>query len=563
MKAEDLPAPQLRGGRPNLVLAGFSGTGKTVAGERAAAILEMPFFDLDRLAEVRLGKPIADVFAGDGEAAFRAVERELLRQASRLSGAVIATGGGAVLHPEMATLAAPACSVPLSAGLEQILARLGGAGDRPMLRSDPRRRTAGLLEERRAAYAALGDWLPTDGRPVEEVARELARRYQQHRSKAGSTPLQVELAQGAYPIHVVEGEEEMQGLLLASLPPKSRVLIVTDAAAPVAASGADAAAWLCAQGRQASAISVERGEASKRVEVLQRLWDHFQAVELDRGDCVVAMGGGAALDAAGFAAASWARGVPWLTLPTTLLAMVDAAIGGKVAIDHPLAKNAIGAFHHPLAVISQVTFLKTLEPEICRDGLGEVVKSSALASPLLLDRLGEEPATGSSLPTQLPWLVRETARIKAAYVAEDPEDHGVRQSLNLGHTYAHCLEVATDYRLSHGRAVALGLLASAALGRELGLTPQELPGRLESALGAAGLLQAPPQIDRELVEAAWGSDKKRRGGVAAVLCPTGEGAQLVRGLDRDVALAPLWAQLEGLGAAVPSGPAPIEAGASK
>ena len=291
-------------------------------------------------------------------------------------------------------------------------------------------------------------------------------------------------------------------------------------------------------------MTVGRGETSKVIATVTDLWDRFQALGLDRGDLVIAVGGGATLDSVGFAAATWARGVPWVTVPTTILAMVDAAIGGKVAIDRGGAKNAVGAFHHPRAVVCSLELLDTLPARAAHDGLAEVVKAACLASPLLLDALEHSQPMGDGLPAHLSWLIEQGVRIKAAYVAADPEDGGLRQSLNLGHTYAHGLEAASGYQISHGRAVAVGLLAASNLGVSLGLTPEELPARLQTALAGMRLLEPLPPIPRDRVRAAIGLDKKSRGGTPAFVVPTVEGARLLSGIDLDLALGPLWEVLD-------------------
>jgi 3-dehydroquinate synthetase len=220
--------------------------------------------------------------------------------------------------------------------------------------------------------------------------------------------------------------------------------------------------------------------------------------------------------------------------------MVDAAIGGKVAIDREGAKNSVGAFHHPRLVICDPTVLATLPDRVARDGLAEVVKSVALASPLALDAIVGSRSQRPGLPAHLDWMIEQAVRIKAAYVSADPEDLGLRQSLNLGHTYAHGLEAASDYVIPHGRAVAVGLLAAATLGARLGLTPAEFSTQLREVLSKLGLLEEIPAVARERVRSALLLDKKRRAGVPAFVVPTPGGAVLVSGLELKVALAPLW-----------------------
>ncbi len=536
------PVPALPPGTSNLVLTGFSGTGKSSAGRLAADLLGMPFFDLDEIAERRQGRPLAEVFLSGAEAGFRELEAELLGAAARLSGAVIATGAGAIRHSQFWSLAQPAVTLTLTAPVDEIARRLGDAKERPLLSPDPPRLIARLLAERESAYSNAGPPLPTCGGCRAPGAAEIAAAY---RGQARPAALEVSGPQGAYPVLVGEGAlDRLADFLLSHRSREARVVVAFDPAVPAAA---EVARTLEEAGREAWAVAVPSGEAAKRIEVVMRLWDRFQLIGLDRGDVVVAIGGGAVLDAVGFACATWGRGIPWVTVPTTLLAMVDASLGGKVAIDHPDAKNAIGAFHHPLGVICDLSRLAGLLPSVARDGLAEVVKCGALASPLLLDRLLLDGAGADSSPAKVGWLIEQAARIKAAYVAADPEDRGPRQSLNLGHTYAHALEVASGYRISHGRAVAVGLVAAAGLGLQLGLTPPGLGDTLEAILIAEGLLGQLPRLDPQLVRGALRTDKKRRGGEAAFIVPVGDGVALLHGLELEAALSPLWPRLAGPG----------------
>ncbi|MGC2207778.1 MAG: bifunctional shikimate kinase/3-dehydroquinate synthase [Candidatus Dormiibacterota bacterium] len=538
-----MPAPELGGGQVNLVLVGFSATGKTTAGSMAAQLLGMPFVDLDQTAERRMGKSIAEVFSSPGETRFRELEAELLAEAARLSGTVIATGGGAVLHPGLASLAAGAVTLVLSAPAAEVAARLEGDSSRPLVSGHPELRIQDLMAARAPAYAVYGAALDTTARSVPEVAALIAERYRAN-SAGSSAPVTVQGPAGPYP--VVVASDALDGLdevLAKTLTHAGRVVIASDEAVRESA-GARVEEVLQGLGREVVSLTVGRGEASKVIATVTDLWDRFQALSLDRGDLVIAVGGGATLDSVGFAAATWARGVPWITVPTTILAMVDAAIGGKVAIDRGGAKNAVGAFHHPRAVVCSLELLDTLPAAAARDGLAEVVKVACLASPLLLDALEHSQTLGDGQPAHLSWMIEQAVRVKAAYVAADPEDRGLRQSLNLGHTYAHGLEAASDYRISHGRAVAVGLLAASNLGVSLGLTPAELPARLQTALARMRLLEPPPPIQSDRLLGAIGLDKKSRGGTPAFVVPTADGAALLSGIDLEVALGPLWEVLE-------------------
>ncbi|MGQ0613249.1 MAG: 3-dehydroquinate synthase [Planctomycetaceae bacterium] len=258
-------------------------------------------------------------------------------------------------------------------------------------------------------------------------------------------------------------------------------------------------------------LRVTPGEANKNLEAWRALLDGLLALRLDRDGVVVAFGGGVALDLAGFAAACYLRGVRWIAVPTTLLAQVDAAHGGKTGVDLEAAKNLVGAFHPPEAVLVDPDYLATLPPRELRCGLAEVVKHAVIGSPALLARAGrDDPAT----------LVEEAARIKLALVAKDPLDRGERRLLNLGHTLGHAFERASNYTLAHGEAVAVGLRAACEIAeRHCGFAAR---AAVEEALDRCGLpARAPAPLPA--VRAALAQDKKRAGETLRFVLPVALG----------------------------------------
>lgn len=537
MRVDPLACPPLPAGAPNLVLAGFMGVGKTTVGRRAAELLGMPFFDLDREIERSCGKPVAKVFELEGEPAFRRLEASMLAAAARLSGAVLAVGGGAVLHrEEFSQLAGHSITVRLECSEPELARRLEGARDeRPLLRERPGGRQA-LLEERGPLYAALGPGLDTTGKSVGEAAAEAAATFLARRGSASSL-----IRSGDTVVTVREGGVASLGSLLAGVAPGAARVIV------VAERGLDRArreviTALRSQGLVVRSCVLTGGEAGKTLPRLAALWRRLAAFDADRGDVLVAVGGGALLDLAGMAAATFARGLPLVNVPTTVLAMADAAVGGKVAIDFGGRKNAVGCFHPARLVVCDPRLLGRRRPEVWDHGLAEVLKCAVLGSPLTLARFGE---LGSERSTaSVAFLVEQALRVKLAYVRADPEDQGVRLALNLGHTYAHALEAASEYRLAHGEAVAIGLLAAARLGAELNLSDPGLEPQLAAALAEVGLPRRPPSgLSRQAVMDAWRGDKKRRAGRQRVVVPAavGTGAHLVTDLDPDLALGALWA----------------------
>ncbi|HET8567920.1 MAG TPA: bifunctional shikimate kinase/3-dehydroquinate synthase [Candidatus Limnocylindria bacterium] len=521
MTAEPLPAPPLPPGRPNLVLSGLMGAGKSTCGAAAAAALGLPFVDLDAVVERRAGRTVAEIFAAGGEAAFRALERAAVADAARLSSTVIAAGGGAPAdRASFASLARTGVSALLSVTPAEAVRRVGAASARPLLAGDARATLERLAVERGDAYAAAGEALDTSARTAEDVTRELVGRY---RSAAAPGPLRLDVRIGDVTTRVVVGDGILAAAareLGAAAPDVTRAIVVADSAVlahvqPIERSLREGGFSLLGP------VAIPAGEAAKTLATVDLLWRRFQGERIDPSCAVIAVGGGAALDAAGFAAATYARGLPLVNVPTTTLAMADAALGGKVAIDHAGAKNLVGAYHPARLVLADPAVCRTLGPSTTAEGLAEIVKAGILASPLVAELAADAP---------LEWLLEQALRVKAAYVAADPRDAGVRRSLNLGHTFAHAIESASEHRVSHGAAVAMGLVAAARLGAALGTCPPRLADDLARTLAALGLPTRAPDLDRARMLAAMEADKKRSGGAVRFVVPAAGGAALVSGI---------------------------------
>jgi 3-dehydroquinate synthase len=265
---------------------------------------------------------------------------------------------------------------------------------------------------------------------------------------------------------------------------------------------------------------VTDGEAAKDVSVLAEIWRACAALPLTRDDVIVAVGGGVVGDLAGFAAATYNRGIAVLQVPTTLLAQVDAAIGGKTGINLGEGKNLVGAFHQPLGVACDVATLATLSPRLLIEGLGEVVKYGLIADPTVLELLESRPDDVlAGDPDLLRQLVTRSAKVKADVVAADEREGGVRAHLNLGHTYGHAVEALTGYdQVLHGEAVAIGLVVALRLGVRLGRTPVEVARRGEAVIERLGLPTRGPALERTAVWRVMARDKKAgRDGVRFVV----------------------------------------------
>ena len=350
-----------------------------------------------------------------------------------------------------------------------------------------------------------------------------------------TTRIPVELPDRAY--DVVVGRDLLSAITEHVPPPEhaTRAVVVTQAPVaehhlpPVEAALREAGLepWIC---------EVVDGEVAKDLATLSGLYGRLADLPLGRDDLVVALGGGVVGDLAGFLAATWNRGVAVLQVPTTLLAQVDAAVGGKTGVNLPQGKNLVGAFHQPLGVVADVDTLATLPERIRIEGLGEVVKYGLIRDPVILDLL--ERRTGDAragTPDLLEELVQRSVAVKAAVVAADERESGERAHLNLGHTYGHAVEALTGYEeVLHGEAVAIGTCVALHLGRRMGLTPPDLVERGIALLDALGLPTRGPALARGQVGEVMARDKKARGGVRFVVVDGAGSARVVRPDPADV-----------------------------
>jgi len=335
----------------------------------------------------------------------------------------------------------------------------------------------------------------------------------------------------SYEVRVEPGALDRLGELCASSAPAHRYAIVADGRVAELYGDRVLAAFSGA-GLGADLHRFDPGEASKTRGTWARLTDALLEAGHGRDSVVVGLGGGVAGDLAGFVAATYLRGVPVVQVPTSLLAMVDAAVGGKTGVDTPSGKNLVGAFHHPALVVADTEVLRTLPAEHVACGLAEAVKAGAVADADFLDWIeAEAPELREAEPRAAAELVRRAAALKAGVVEEDPEEAGRRAILNFGHTVGHALERLSDYRLLHGQAVAVGMRVEARLGRELGMTAPDAVARLDAALAACGhRTRLEPAWTAPAVLAAASTDKKGRAGTARIVLLDRPGS-VARGAD--------------------------------
>jgi shikimate kinase/3-dehydroquinate synthase len=520
---------------PNLVITGFMGAGKTAVGREVARCLGWPFVDMDAEIEARTGKSIPCLFAEEGEVAFRRLETALCHELAGQRGLVIATGGGTLVDPaNRAAMMANGTVVCLAAELDEVLCRLrqGAPAERPLLEvPDPQAEARRLLEARRGAYAALPWQVDTTGRRLEQVAAEVV-------TLAGVHTRIVRHPAGTYPLHVGAGLLPQLGSALRAVigdsASGSRVAVVSN---PIIEPlyGEQVRVALAGAGFRPVACSVPDGEQHKTLATVAALYEQFLAGGLDRGDTVLSLGGGVIGDVAGFAAATFLRGVRFVQVPTTLLAMVDASVGGKTGVDLAQGKNLVGAFKQPALVLVDPAVLATLPPSERRSGMAEALKHAVISDPALFAQL-ERPPGDHALPLTVTQLACAIG-VKIDIVEEDPYEAGRRAVLNLGHTIGHALERLSGYGQCHGEAVAIGLVGAVRMAVALGLAEAAVAERITSALAAWELPVRCPPFSAESIWAAMATDKKRRGSALRWVLPRGIGqVEIVEDVDREVVL---------------------------
>ncbi len=475
----------------HIFLYGPPGTGKSTVGRQLARNLKLPFIDLDRVIETNAGVSISKIMEQQGELAFRELETSALNALANEKESVIALGGGALLRDENRAFAESHGKVILlMAELSTLVERLHyESGKRPLLAGDLREKLSSLLAKRKEHYNSFHQLIHVDGKTAEKNAH------------------QVQVALGRHHLSAM-GEYDVIVGQVSNLTdfPMQNPIIVTDE--NVAKFHADSVvASLRSSGFEPMVLTVSAGEAHKNLETINQLWHGFLEAGLDRKSTVIALGGGVVGDMAGFAASTYMRGINWVVVPTTLLSMVDASLGGKTGFDLPEGKNLIGAFYPPKLVLADPQLLSTLPEAELISGMAEVVKHGIISDPELFNLC----LRGLDwVKNNLEEIVKRAMAVKIKIIEEDPYEKGFRAALNLGHTVGHAVELVSKFNLRHGEAIAIGMVAEAKYSARVGLAGIGLVEAVTESLKALGLpIQIPEKMPREEIIRAMRVDKKK------------------------------------------------------
>jgi shikimate kinase / 3-dehydroquinate synthase len=540
----------------NIFLVGLMGAGKTTIGRLLARKLGKRFVDSDHEIEARTGASIPWIFEIEGEASFRRREADMIRELAGQHGLVLATGGGAVLDAgTRALLAERGTVIYLRAGINSILQRTAHDRNRPLLQTpNPRGKLEELTAQREPLYREVADLVIDTGRPnvqsmvhaiLEQIAALDAARARQRPATPMNqqTRMTIEVALGSrsYPIEIGRGLLD-DPQLLARHAGNGKVAIVTNTTvAPLYL--ARVAAPLRAAGREVVEIVLPDGEEHKHWATLNLIFDALLAHKCDRKTTVVALGGGVIGDMAGFAAASYMRGVRFVQVPTTLLAQVDSSVGGKTGINHPLGKNMIGAFYQPRAVLADVATLDTLAPRELAAGLAEVIKHGAILDAAFFTWIEQHIAQLVARdPKALAHAIARSCEIKAEVVRQDERESGLRAVLNFGHTFGHAIESGLGYgNWLHGEAVGCGMVMAADLSQRMGFIDGAAVERVRALVRAAGLPVVAPDFGAERWIELMEVDKKNEGGTIKFILLKPLGSPSITGVPRETLLQTLAA----------------------
>lgn len=522
----------------SIVLVGLMGAGKTSIGKRLAARLGLPFRDADTEIEAAAGCTIAEIFSRYGEPAFRDGERRVIRRLLAGDPLVLATGGGAFMDPDTrAAMRHDALSIWLRATLPILLRRVAGRTHRPLLNAgDPADVLRRLIDQRHPVYAEADIVIDCSDDSPDHTTSLV---FDAITAWAPPRRLSLALSAGSYDVVVGDGLIGRAGALLAPVLPQKRAVVVTDSQV-AALHLAPLLAGLNATGFTHTTVTVQPGETSKNLQTYSQVVDQLLHWGVERRTAIIALGGGVVGDLAGFVAASTLRGLPFVQIPTTLLAQVDSSVGGKTGINTTHGKNLLGAFHQPRMVLADTSALATLPIRELRAGYAEIAKAALIGDAAFFDWCETNGAAvvAGNREVQAEAVLRACA-FKAMVVGDDEREekpNDGRALLNLGHTFGHALEAELGYgAILHGEAVAAGIGLAFRLSAKLGLCPQADADRVVAHMAAIGLPAELTNLNRRLSAERLIShmrrDKKMRDGQLAFVLVHGIGQAFTK---RDV-----------------------------
>jgi shikimate kinase/3-dehydroquinate synthase len=536
------------------------GAGKTTIGRILARKLGKRFIDSDHEIEARTGASIPWIFEIEGEESFRRREAEVIRDLTAQEGIVLATGGGAVLNAvNRSCLRERGTVIYLRANVSSIILRTAHDKNRPLLQTaDPRKRLEELSAQREPLYREIADLVIDTGRPnvqsmVQTILAQLAAleatgsgsarcpNTDPSMNEQSRISLNVDLGERSYPIAIGPALLSDPALLARHVEGRKVAIVTNTTVAPLYLERV--AAPLRAAGCEVIAIVLPDGEEHKTWASLMQVFDALLANKCDRKTTLVALGGGVIGDLTGYAAASYMRGVPFVQMPTTLLAQVDSSVGGKTGINHPLGKNMIGAFYQPRAVLADTTTLTTLPERELSAGLAEVIKHGAIIDARFFEWIEQNIELLMARDQgALAYAISRSCEIKADVVRQDEREGGLRAILNFGHTFGHAIEAGLGYgNWLHGEAVGCGMVMAADLSCRLGLVEAATVARLRTLVAAAGL----PTVAPDLGAARWLElmevDKKNEGGAIKFILLKPLGSPSITSVPQQLLLATLAA----------------------
>ena len=509
-----------------IFLTGLPGSGKSSVGRSIAAMLGWSFIDTDDLLAAQGGVPVGQVLLELGEERFRQLESEMLQTAIAQERVVIATGGGVVIsdtnrqfmHEQGLTVYLEVSVETAWQRIQQHMQHSGASVARPLVAGDDGpQRLSKLYKTRRAWYEEATVHMDTELQGPDVLAQRLVA-FALASGLLASPDGAREVITQQLLTSTSQGIVEWGGLrqlaaTLRSYELPARLFIVTDSAVGALYAG-PLQDTLEEGGFQPRVHTVAAGEASKSFACFQQIIDWLVEQKAEQKEAIIALGGGVVGDLAGFVASCYQRGVPLVQVPTTLLAQVDSAIGGKTGINHPLGKNLIGAFYQPKLIYADPAFLLTLPERIYREGWAEIIKYAMILDADLFTTLEEQTAALLARDARLlPAIIARCMRMKMDIVQRDERDGGLRNILNYGHTFGHALEAITEYGTwLHGEAVAIGMEVAARIAVASGLLLQEDAQRQRNLLQAFNLPVQCAGVDIETAMQAMQRDKKVRAG---------------------------------------------------